>query len=210
MTTRDSLLKKCDAGRFQSVIDLVKKFYQVDGFHEDVFFRLLLSMDAPLREEGRRHGIDVDLDAVYVQLYKDFLSGGPLQNQPLTEISSIPLPVQRRLAYRGYFLNHFCCHPMDKIAMECLPHLIKRVSFPEIVGLPAINSKLLRRLAEDHHLFTRDDMRYALVANPKTPGNFVMNHTHFLKSHHLNRLADSKDCNQMSRVMASRLISRKR
>jgi hypothetical protein len=208
VTARDRLVERGDAGRVLETVAFLKEFYTVNAFHEDPYFDLLLGLDAPVRAEARRHGLLVDFDAEYVRRYRAFLQGSRLPEQAPEGWGQVPLPVQRRLARRGHFLAHFTCHPIDAIALECLRYITARENVTEFVRQPRINAALLRELARHKPLFRRDDARFALVANPKTPGNIVLQHIHHLSRLELADLARSRECNQVARSHAQKLLGR--
>jgi hypothetical protein len=150
------------------------------------------------------------MDREYVELFKAFRSATPNPTQQVTGWSKIPLPVQRRLARRGYFLKFFVCHPKDPIALECLRHLLLRENVIEFVRIPSINARLLHELGKEQNLFREDQARFALVANPKTQANIVLSHIRFLGSHYLRKLAQAREYNQVARDIAIKLLSRQK
>lgn len=204
----DTLVRPGGPDRILAVVEMVKEFYTVEAFHEDVFFRMLLDVDEKVRAEGRRHRLLVDFDSDYIARLTGFLATPPRMDQPVSGWGVVPLPVQRKLARRGQFLRHFVCHPVDRIALECFPHLVRMENVGEFVGLAAINSKLLGDLAKEKRLFTREEARLALVANPKTPAFVVLKHIGFLRKDNLRKLAESRDVNPVSRQCALKLLGR--
>jgi hypothetical protein len=120
----------------------------------------------------------------------------------------VPLPVQRRLARRGHFLSRFICHPIDGIALECLSYLVARENVIEFVKSPNINARLLAELAKEKRLFQRDDARLALVSNPRTPANVVLQHIPLLRGYQLRELQRSRDANSVARAYAQRQLTR--
>jgi hypothetical protein len=205
---RDTIARPGGRERSLSVLDMVKEFYQVDVFHEDAFFRMLVELDDKVRAEARRHGLPVDLDADYVATLREFIARGTTRDQPIEGWSQIPLPIQRRVARLGYFLKHFISHPVDAIALECLAHLLALESVTDYVTNVAINARLLGELAKEKQLFLREDARYALVANPKTPTYIVRHHVRLLGRHSLRKLTDNRHCNQLARSIASLMLGR--
>jgi hypothetical protein len=206
---RDNLLNSEGPQKILTVVEMIKEFYSIDAFYEDVCFNMLLDMDDPLRKEAQRHGFWVDLDKEYVELFESFQETGPKPSHKVKGWGNVPLPVQRRLARRGYFLDHFISHPKDIIALECLTHILKRKDPVEFAKNHSINSQLLHELAKEQNLFMGDDARYALVSNPKTHANIVLNHMRFLKYHQLKKLAQSKECNPLAQDIAKKLLSRR-
>lgn len=207
---RDNLLSSEGPQKILTVVELIKEFYSIDAFYEDVCFNMLLDLDDPLRKEAQRHGFWIDLDREYVELFESFQKTGPKPSHKVKGWGNVPLPVQRRLARRGYFLEHFFSHPLDIIALECLTHILKRKDPVEFVKNHSINSQLLHELGKEQDLFLGDDARFALVSNPKTHTNVVLNHMNFLKFHHLRKLAQSKDSNPLAQDIAKKILSRRK
>jgi hypothetical protein len=209
LCVRDTLLHQGTSDRALSVMELVKEFFKCDFFHEDTFFNLLVELDQHIRSEAARHQLLVDIDTEYLTLLKRFVSTNAYADQPPLEMASIPLPVQRKLARNGYFLKFFVCHPIDRIALECFPHLAKLENIAPYLSMFAINTQLLLTLGKEKHLFQREDCRYALVANPKTPAHIVFNHLRMLRKDNLRKLAECRECNQVSRNHAAKMLNLK-
>lgn len=209
LCVRDTLLRQGPVERTHSVMELVKEFFKCDFFHEDTFFNLLVELDQHIRSEAARHQLLVDIDSEYLTLLKRFVSANAYADQPPLEMASIPLPVQRKLARNGYFLKFFVCHPIDRIALECFPHLVKLENIAPYLSMFAINTQLLLTLGKEKHLFQREDCRYALVANPKTPAHIVFNHLRMLRKDNLRKLAECRECNQVSRNHAAKMLNLK-
>jgi hypothetical protein len=205
---RDSLLRRGDAARIVAVVELVKELYKVESFHEDVYFRMLVDLDEAVRAEARRHRLLVDFDAEYSARLGGFLSEATRLEQPIAEWGGVPLPIQRKLARRGQYLRHFTCHPVDRIALETLPHLARMDGIAEFVAQAAINGKLLVEIAKERRLFGREEARMALCQNPKTPAFLVLKHIGFLRKDNLRKLAESREGNQLSRQYAQKLLHR--
>lgn len=203
---RDTLHAPGDPERAVAAVELLKELYQVDAFHEDLFFKMLGDLDEKVRAEARRHKLLVDLDAEYLERFQAFMAHGSRRDQPIEGMNAVPLPIQRRVARRGYFLKHFVCHPVDPIALETLPHLAGLDSVAEYVAPYAINGRLIQELAKEKHLFQREDSRLALVANPKTPSHVVLSHIRFLRKDSLRKLADSRECNPVARNVAAKIL----
>lgn len=187
---------------------LLEEFFGVNAFHEGPFFRMLVSLEEYFRAEAVKYGRLVDFEERYAERLKAFLAGGVRRENAVATWSAVPLPVQRLLARRGYFLRHFVTHPNDTIALECFPHLQAMENVASFVGMPAINGHLLQELAKESRLFQWEEPRYALVANPKTPGFVLMNHLGSLRRDSLKRLSASHEVNQLARQMATKMLSR--
>ena len=205
---RDSMLRPGTAERLLASVELLKEFFSVDSFHEDTYFKILMGLDAAVKEEARRHHLLLDLDQEYSSQFKAFASEQACMEQPVGNWSFVPLPVQRRLASRGFFLKFFATHPVDVIAMECLRHLLVMDSVMEYISNPSINGRLITELAKERRLFLREEAKYALVANPKTPTYVVLLHISYIRKDHLKKLSESREVNQFSRQFAAKLLER--
>jgi len=205
---KDTLLRAGDAERIVAVVEMVKELYRVDSFHEDVFFKMLIDLDERVRVEARRHRLLVDFDAEYIERLRGFLAGGAKREQPIEGWGIVPLPIQRRLARGGHFLRHFVCHPIDIVALECLPHLLHLDNVGTYVEIYSINAKLLIEISKEKRLFQREESRFALVSNPKTPAYVVLKHLGFLRKDSLRKLSESHECNQLSRNYAIKMLGR--
>jgi uncharacterized protein YeeX (DUF496 family) len=210
VSVRDNLLAAENSEKVLSVVEMLKEFYDENVFLENIYFNMLYDLDIHIKEAVCNYGFLIDLDKEYVILFKKFSTSKPLPSQAVTGWGEVPLPVQRRLAKRGYFLNFFVCHPIDPIALECLSHLLIREDVIEFVRIASINAKLLSELSKEQKLFRDDIARYVLVANPKTQANVVLNHINHLKSYQLRKLAHSKESNRVAQSLAKNLLLKRR
>lgn len=206
---RDTLARPGPAERILSVVELVKEFYEVHAFHEDAFLRMLLDLDERVRGEARRHRLLIDFDAEYIERFRKFLIDGPRMEHKMEEWRSVPLAIQRKLARNGHFLKHFVCHPVDTIAMECLPHIKRLEDARTYLELYAINARLIGEISKEKNLFLGEESRFALVANPKTPAYVVLKYIGYLRRDNLKKLSESRECNQLSRNYAQKLLARR-
>jgi serine/threonine protein kinase len=205
---RDQIASPGSPERVVAVIEMLKEFYLVDAFHEDTFFKMLLQLDERVRMEGRRHGLLVDFDADYVARVRRFLDEGPTRDQPIESWAAVPLPIQRRVARLGYFMKYFVCHPIDPIALECLAHLVVLQNVTDYVCVASINARLLAQLAKEKQLFLREDARYALAANPKTPAAIVHHYVRLLTRNSLRKLAETRQGNSLARTIAIHMLKK--
>jgi predicted Ser/Thr protein kinase len=207
---REALEAAIEGPGIVAVVELLKEFFAVDPFHEDQYFGILMRMDAAVREGSRKAGLRVDLDSDYRNRQEQFAGGGQRPNRTPAGWTSVPLPVQRRIARSGTFLKHFSSHPVTAIAMECLPHLMKLEDITTHLENFSINRRLLEELAREKRFFRREGARYALLANPKTPVHIVSRYVRGLRKDFLRRLANSKDTNSNSRLYAERILGKGR
>ncbi len=198
-----------DAERILAVVELTKELYTVESFHENLFFEMLSGLDEAVREEARRHHLLIDFDAAYMKQMRTFLAGPARRDQPVGGWTRVPLPVQRHLARRGYFLKHFSCHPVDPIALECLTHLRECEDISTYLKLFTLNGRLVVELSKEKRLFQLERNKYALVSNPKTPAFVIAKHIGFLRGDFLRALVNSRDCSPFARESAKRLIAKR-
>lgn len=207
--TRDTFMQPGGPERILLVIEMMKEFYEVDVFHEDVFFRMLMELDDWVKGEARRHHVLVDFDKTYVERLQNFLAGGVRKEQPIEGWRLVPLPIQRRLARLGHFVRHFACHPVESIALECLPHVLAIGNGMSFAAMFGINVRLLAELSKEKRLWMTDESRYALVANPKCPPPIVLKYIGYLRKDYLKKLADSREVNALARNTAERMLARR-
>jgi hypothetical protein len=205
---RDRLSVKLKATDVVVAADLLKELFEIDVLHEDVFFRMLSELDRTVRESCRQQGLLIDFDAEYLERAKAFFSRGVRKEIEMEEWSQVPLPIQRHLARAGHFTRHFACHPIDAIAMECLPHLMKMETGRPIAEMNAVNSRLLAELGKVRRLFLNDDARAALVRNPKTPAYIVLKYIGFVRRDALKKIAESREGNSFAREYAKKMLRR--
>lgn len=192
-----------------SILSLLKEFYQVGSFHETTFFNMLTQLHETLRSAFQRHQSLFDFDQEYVEKFSQFLQGQPTQDQPVQGWGRVPLPVQRLLARRGHFQRHFACHPIDPIALECLRHILIRENISDFLELYGINGKLLHEITKESRFFRDEQFKYLLVSNPKASAVTVARYLSFLRNDFLTKVANSRDCNQVARALAEKILKRR-
>ncbi|MCP3960558.1 MAG: serine/threonine protein kinase [bacterium] len=103
---KDRLEKPAEADRIVATVELVKELFQVDCFHETLFFKMLTRLEGHVRSEARRHGLLADFDTQYISQVREFRARPARPDQPVKGWGKVPLPVQRLLARRGHFQKH--------------------------------------------------------------------------------------------------------
>ncbi len=206
----DRLTLCSELGAILNIIELLKEFYEIDGFHEDFFFFKLLELDKWVRAHAEEHDLQVEYDCDYVDRMRAFCATCPRRDQPTAGWNQVPLPVQRLLAHRGNFLIHFSCHPNDEIALECLPHIVRRGDLNQFLDRPALNTCLLIALTQYKHLFQTERAKYKLLRHPKTPAYIVLRYIGFLRTAMLKKLAAERDGNPYARLSAQKALKRSR
>lgn len=201
--------KEEDGRDMESVMGLLKEFYEIDTFHEAAFFEMLNKLHTALRAHFQRHQALFDFDQNYVDRFNRFLSSPKRQDMPVGGWGKVPLPIQRLLARRGHFAAHFACHPIDPIALECLSHILRCENVGKYLELYKINSKLLHEISKETRFFRDERSKLLLVSNPKTSQVTVARYISFLRNDHLNKVLNSRDGNQLARKYAERILKRR-
>lgn len=192
----------------RAAFEFLESFYRLPFFHEDSYFRMLEQVQEELQKASSGLGVERDLDSEYSTLMKEFFAAPRSRDVPVEDWATVPLPIQRRIARKGHFLRHFVCHPVDPIALECLPHLLRLESVAPYISIFSINSRVLLELARDRRLFQWEEARFALVSNPKTPSSVVVQYISFLRRDNLKKLSESRESNQFARQFAAKLLAR--
>jgi hypothetical protein len=208
VSTRQRIAGPPSAAEAGAAFSLLKSFYQLPFFHEDSYFHMLEQVQESLQERAASFGLGQDPDSEYVALMRAFLSAPRSRDFPVEDWSTVPLAIQRRIARKGHFLRHFVCHPVDPIALECLPHLLKLENVAPYVSIFSINSRVIIELSRDRRLFQTEEARMALASNPKTPASVVVQYISFLRRDNLRRLSESHEGNQFARQFAIKLLAR--
>ncbi len=205
----DRLAGAIPSHHLSCAVDLVRGFFEVNEFHEDECFRRLDHLRKHVHEQARASGLLLDFDAEFAGRLGDFLRKGPSLLTLSETWRGVPLPIQRVVARRGLFLKFFICHPVDKIAFESLPHLAIRESIVDLVSLPRVNSRLLTELTKSRRLMAPEEVRYAIVKNPKASTLVVGSLIRTLRRDHLKQLAVSRECSGAAREFARRVLDGK-
>jgi hypothetical protein len=208
-SVQDSLARPADGTpRVEASVQLLEEFFQVDALHEGVLFQMLMQLDDHVRSEAQRYRVRIDDDEQYAKRFHAFFAAGAQPDRP-AEVASVPLPVQRKLARRGYFVKTFVCHAIDAIACETVGFVLAADNLVEFIRLPNINARALSELAKDRQAFRREEVRYALVANPRTTTPTVLTYIRGLGRDSLKRLAANKNCNQAARHFAQQFLGQR-
>ncbi|ADO68815.1 uncharacterized protein STAUR_1011 [Stigmatella aurantiaca DW4/3-1] len=60
----------------------------------------------------------------FMESFKSFFLQQPVEDAKPANLRSIPLPIQRKLAHDGHFIEYFICSARDPIALETIPHVM--------------------------------------------------------------------------------------
>ena len=177
---------------------LVRSFFDVSCFHEDLLFEPLLELERGLRARADVAGV---LDDSYVRAVAAFVDGGTREEAPLAHLKDVPLPIQRKLAREGRFLPTFVCNNNERVAAETLPHLLRLNDVTRFLRLVTINRVVLVDLAKRRRFFKKDAPKLALLANPKTPAAIARSFIALVPSEQLRLLSTSRQINPDVRRM---------
>ncbi len=183
---------------------LVRAFFDVACFHEDMLFEPLLELERGLRARADVAGV---LDESYVRAVATFVGGGVRDDAPLENLKDVPLPIQRKLAREGRFLTTFVCNNNERVAAETLPHLLRLDDVTRFLRLPTIHRVVLVELAKRRRFFKKDAPKLALLANPKTPAIMARPFVGLVGPEQLRNLARSREINPDVRRLIMRTLT---
>lgn len=188
---------------------LVAAILEVPAFQERASRQMVLAIESHLRAEALRHGVDLSQDPAYWHQVQAYTEAPPAADQPIVAFGQLPLPVQRTLARRGLFLRQLSCHPVDGVAVECFPHLVRHRDVVEFLKAPSINARLMAQLAEEKQLYESDSAKFFLVANPRCPYHIISKYLGYLSSESLLKLSQGYLYGSFARKAAERLLEQR-
>jgi hypothetical protein len=188
---------------------LVTAIFEVGAFQERASRQMVLAIESHVRAQALRHGIDLAQDPAYWHQVQAYTEAPPAADQPIVSFGQLPLPLQRTLARRGLFLRHFSCHPVDGVAAECFPHLVRHREVIEFLKAPSINTRLMAQLAEEKQLYESDAAKFFLIANPRCPYHIISKYLGYLSSESLAKLSQGYLYGSFARKAAERLLEQR-
>ncbi|MDP2342800.1 MAG: serine/threonine-protein kinase [Deltaproteobacteria bacterium] len=191
-------------GELKDALALVRAFFDVSGFHEDVLFEPLLELERGLRARADVAGV---LDDSYLRAVAAFVDVGAREETPLEHLKDVPLPIQRKLAREGRFLTTFVCHHNERVAAETLPHLLRLDDVTRFLRLVTIHRVVLVDLAKRRRFFKKDAPKLALLANPKTPAAIARPFVGLVPAEQLRTLSTSRQINPDVRRLIVQALS---
>lgn len=208
------LIRSATDADLDDAFALMRTFFSIDCFHEDVVFEPLIDLDQWLLKKADAAGFadirSAELSA-HAALSAAFTAKG-MRESKMDSLRSIPLAVQRKLAREGHFIERFMTHPVDKVALETLPHLMRREDVARILRVPTIHRSVITELAKVRRLFRKDQARLALLQNPKTPANVARIYLPLLPHAQVQNLSRNKhiseDVRALAQTFADKLIKR--
>jgi len=193
------------SSELREAVQLVRGFFEVAAFHEDIMFEPLLDLERILRERAGAAGL---LDDSYAHAVAVFVDEGTSDETPLDHLRDVPLPLQRKLAREGRFLTTFVCHANERIAKECVPHLLRRDDVTRYLRLVTIHRIVLVELAKRRRFFKKDAPKIALLSNPKTPAGIARNYVALVGDEQLRALSNNRHINPDVRRLIQQRLAR--
>jgi hypothetical protein len=201
---RESLLSASTAELREAVL-LVREFFELPAFHEDLLFEPLLDVERQLRARAGAVGL---LDESYARAVAVFVGAGSQHEVQLEHLRDVPLALQRKLARDGRFLSTFVCHGNERIAKETVPHLLRLEDITKFLRLATIHRAVLVDLAKRRRFFKKDAPRLALLSNPKTPASLARAYIGLVADEQLRQLAANRHINPDVRRLIQQALLR--
>ncbi|MBI1945248.1 MAG: serine/threonine protein kinase [Deltaproteobacteria bacterium] len=192
---RDHLLAATSTQDLKEALALTRSFFVVPCFHEDIVFEPLLELEAAVRARAAASHAALDDEGAYAEAVASFTAKGAVETRPLESLMDVPLPIQRKLAREGHFLNFFVSHQNERVAKETLPHLLRLEDITPFLRITTIHRVLLTELAKRKRFFRKDAAKLALLQNPKTPALVARAFVPVVPSEQLRLLATNRHIN---------------
>jgi hypothetical protein len=196
------------AADVMEAFELLKLFFLVPVFHEDLVFEPLLQLDQSLRIRAAELQLRVPAEDTYADNVATFTAAGVTESQPPASLVHIPLPIQRRLARAGHFLSYFVSHNNERVARETLPHLLRMDDVTRYLRITTIHRAVLTELARNKRYFRQEAPRLALLQNPKTPAPVARLFLPFLPHEQLRFLSVNRHISAEVRQLAEGYLER--
>ena len=210
LCVRPTLEGTVDIDELQEAFRLMHRFFGIPCFHEDVVFEPLLRVEQALRGRAAQLRQEPWNWQGYVESLADFTQAGAVESTGMATLQHVPLPIQRRLAREGHFLEYFVCHPNDRVAQETLRHLFRLEDVTSYLRLTAVNRTVLVELARNRRFFRQEGARLALLQNPKTPAPMARIYLPFIGHEQLRFLAANRHISFEVRKLAEEFLGRLR
>ena len=201
---KDAVLT-ASSSELPAALALVRAFFDVPCFHEDLVFEPLVELERGVRARGEAAGL---LDDSYVRAVGRFVQEGARDDLPLEHLREIPLPILRKLARDGRMLTTFVSHPNERIARETIPHLLKLDDVLRYLKIVTIHRTVLVELAKRRRLFKGDVPKLALLTNPHTPPAAARPFIGLLGADQLRTLVNNRQMNPDVRKLVVQALAR--
>jgi serine/threonine-protein kinase len=198
-------VQTASAAELPAALGLVRAFFDVACFHEDLVFEPLLDLERAVRARADAAGL---LDDSYIRAVGRFVQDGARDDVPLERLRDIPLPILRKLARDGRLLTTFVSHPNERIARETVPHLLRLDEITRFLKIVTIHRAVLIELAKRRRLFKGDVPKLALLANPRTPPVAARPFIPLLSDEQLRTLTNNRQMNPDVRKLVVQALGR--
>jgi len=186
--------------------EVLKIFYHVPLFLEAAFFKALLSLHRDLNRKAQKAPEMAEVGRRFEEYVDEFRRKINARDSGVTEMTHIPLPVQRKLARDGYFVEFFICSVRDPIALESVPHALRRADNIRFFKTNSINRFALYRLAEDRYVMREPNIRAAFCRNPKADPKQIRKIMPSIGVAEFKLIAEDKNVSQYARAFARDLL----
>ncbi|MCC7110552.1 MAG: hypothetical protein IT382_14765, partial [Deltaproteobacteria bacterium] len=204
---RDNLLAAASASQLTEALALMRRFFAVPCFHEDIVFEPLLDLDRKLRERASA-AAGTKPDDAYGEALAEFSARGATDTRAIESLMDVPLPIQRKLARDGHFLSFFVSHQNERVARETLPHLLRHDDITPFLRIATIHRAVITELAKRRRFFRKDAAKLALLENPKTPAGAARGYVHLVSTEQLRLLAVNRHINPDVRRLVVAVVDR--
>lgn len=189
--------------------EILKIFYGVPLFLEAIFFKALLSLHRDLNTKAEANAEMAEVGRGFESYFDDFRKRICTQDVGVSEMHYVPLPVQRKLARDGYFVEVFICHGRDPIALEAVPHALHRSDVIRFFKSSRINKLALQRMGDDRDVMREHSLMAALCRNPKADPRQVRKFMPLLGVTEFKLISENKDTSNYARAMAKQFLTLK-
>jgi serine/threonine protein kinase len=185
-------MAKASTGELRDAVILVRAFFDISSFHEDLIFEPLLELERHLRTRAGAAGL---LDESYARALAVFVGAGVNDEVPLERLRDVPLALQRKLAREGRFLSTFIAHNNERIAWETVPHLLRLDDITRFLRIITMHRVVLVELAKRRRFFKGDAAKLALLGHPKTPAAIARGYIGLVSDENLRQLSTNRHIN---------------
>ena len=187
---------------------ILKLFYYVPLFLQETFFRALIDLHKQLYGKALSSPITSVLEQEMKRSFRAFCAKNRLRDVDITEMTHIPLPIQRKLAHDGYLPEYFICNLRDIIALETVPHVERRPDVIKFLRLRRINARALEKLASNKRLMREYQNRSTFCFNPKANSVLIRTYLSTLTRRDIKELSRNRNVNAYARELAIKYLSR--
>ncbi|HKI04738.1 MAG TPA: toll/interleukin-1 receptor domain-containing protein [Thermoanaerobaculia bacterium] len=186
--------------------EFLKIFYQVPLFLEAAFFKALVTLHKDLNIQAEKSQELTEVGRRFEVYFDDFRKKVHGRDNDITDMRHIPLPIQRKLARDGYFVDIFICNVRDPIALEAVPHALRRPDVIRFFKASLVNKSALQRMADDKLVMREHSIKAALCRNPKADSKQIRSFMPQLSVPEFKLIAEDKNVSHYARSLAKQLL----